>query len=638
MVLTSTPPTSGDIIYVSTNSNGTVGSVSFADEDILAYDSGTNSWEMYLDGSDVGLEETNVNAFTIMDDGSILMSFETNIDLPTGEANAVQVDDEADMNLESENVFYLSNFGQVRDEDIVQFTPASLGDNSSGSFSFYLDGSTVGLSTFGENIDAIAITPEDKLLISTRGNWTVLDAEGGTLSGKDEDLFQFDSATNSWSPFFDGSDVGLAHASEDVWGAWIDKETGNIYLSSEGAFTVFGGHSGNGEDIFRFDPGSLGDTTRATYGPDLTFDGSAVGFSDLIDSLALSLAAPPPSEDVIYISTGGSGSIGGLDYRDEDIIAYNTATNSWEMYFDGSDVGVARTDINAFTFMDDGSILISFDSDIDVPTREDEAEEEDDEDEDEDAVDQSPESQTTFYLAKIGLVTDSDVVQFTPTSLGENTAGSFSLYLDGSTVGLSTTNEDIDALGFTSEGNLVISTLGLATVPRLGGGALSPKDEDMILFDSASNSWGRFFDGSDVKLSGRTEDVWGTWIDPDTGEIYLTTWKSFNVHPFQLNGKEPDILKCDPGALGNTTRCVYGPGLYFDGSTVGFDKVIDGFTIVQSTPAGQNAQSDESVSTPTSIELTTLSTSNVSPVEQALFIGVTLLLAFAGYGLYRPRK
>ena len=43
-----------DIIYVSSTSGGNAGGVSFADEDILEYNSGTNTWSMYFDGTDVG--------------------------------------------------------------------------------------------------------------------------------------------------------------------------------------------------------------------------------------------------------------------------------------------------------------------------------------------------------------------------------------------------------------------------------------------------------------------------------------------------------------------------------------------------------------------------------------------------------
>ncbi|MEM8859807.1 MAG: S8 family serine peptidase, partial [Chloroflexota bacterium] len=53
---TSTPePGGGETIFVSSSSGGTVGGVSFADEDIIAYDTASATWSMFFDGSDVGL-------------------------------------------------------------------------------------------------------------------------------------------------------------------------------------------------------------------------------------------------------------------------------------------------------------------------------------------------------------------------------------------------------------------------------------------------------------------------------------------------------------------------------------------------------------------------------------------------------
>ena len=71
---TTTPPPSGsDVLYLSSTSNGRAGDVAFNDEDILAYNTGTNTWSLYFDGSDVGVTG-DVNAFALMSDGSILLS------------------------------------------------------------------------------------------------------------------------------------------------------------------------------------------------------------------------------------------------------------------------------------------------------------------------------------------------------------------------------------------------------------------------------------------------------------------------------------------------------------------------------------------------------------------------------------
>ena len=217
------------------------------------------------------------------------------------------------------------------------------------------------------------------------------------------------------------------------------------------------------------------------------------------------------------------------------------------MYFDGSDVGVT-SDIDAFFRMPDGTILLSVDADGAVGT--------------------------------FGAVDDSDIIRFTPTSLGPTTAGTFSWYFDGSDVGLSTTAEDIDAIGFAPDGKLVISTLGAFGVTGVSG-----NDEDLLVFTATTlgatttGTWALYFDGSDVGLNEATsEQINGIWIEAATNKIYLTTTGNFSVPG--LSGSGSDIFICTPGTLGNTTSCTYTS--YWVGASNGFaGEIVDGLHIVK---------------------------------------------------------
>jgi Cadherin-like len=247
-------------IYVSLNGNGTVGGISFSDEDILAFNTATQTWSMYFDGSDVGLGSFDVEAFHITSNGSILLALNNATTLPGA--------------------------GSVDDSDIVSFTPTSTGNNTAGTFQLYFDGSDVGLTTNSEEIDAIALTPDGRLVISTNDSFSVTG-----VSGNDEDLIVFNSTSlgsttsGTWSMYFDGSDVSLNQSSnEDVDGAWIHSN-GEIYLSTLGSFSVTG-LNGDGNDIFRFTPSSTGSNTSGNYAA--LWDGTAFGLgSQNVDSFFL---------------------------------------------------------------------------------------------------------------------------------------------------------------------------------------------------------------------------------------------------------------------------------------------------------------------------------------------------------------
>lgn len=257
--MTPAPP-AGAKLYLGSSTSGTAGGVAFADEDILIKDMGTGAWSLFIDGSDIGLANTDIDAFELQADGSLLMSFDTD--------------------------FTLSGLGAVDDSDILRFTPTSTGDTTAGSWSWYFDGSDVGLSTSDEDVDAFALLPDGRLLVSTLGSFSVTGA-----SGADEDLIAFtptalgSTTSGAWAMYFDGSDVGLSSTSnEDVNAAWVDA-AGKIYLSTVGSFGVTG-VSGDGSDIIVCTPGSLGSTTTCTW--TMYWDGSANGFTgEVTDSLSI---------------------------------------------------------------------------------------------------------------------------------------------------------------------------------------------------------------------------------------------------------------------------------------------------------------------------------------------------------------
>ncbi|MGB3790820.1 MAG: ASPIC/UnbV domain-containing protein, partial [Phormidesmis sp.] len=264
-VLKVTEQAAADVLFSLRNST-TVDGVAVRSEDIVRYDG--SSFTLFFDGSDVGLgkQGVNVDAFTVISDNEILISF--------GKA------------------LTLKGVGNVDDSDVVKFTATSLGEETAGTFEMYLDGSDVGLTTGGEDIDGLTRLSDGSLAISTRGKASV-----PGVNAENADLLLFnptslgEDTSGSWSMYFDGSDVGLADGlNEDIDGVTVDA-SGKLVFSTAGNFSV-PGLSGADEDVFGFTASSTGSNTAGSFDTDLFFDGSKFNLSNMnIDALSFTVDA-----------------------------------------------------------------------------------------------------------------------------------------------------------------------------------------------------------------------------------------------------------------------------------------------------------------------------------------------------------
>lgn len=246
------------MLLFSIDSTVEVAGLAIADEDIVQYD-GTD-FSLFFDGSDVGLDDAAISAFDVISDTEILLSFKDSI--------------------------AVNGVGAVDDSDVVKFTASSLGDDTAGTFSLYLDGSDIALTRNGEDIDGLALLPDGSILISTKGV-----VRTGSVNGADEDILQFiptslgEDTAGSWVFFFDGSDVGLDEKGEDVNGFSLTS-AGQLALSVDGEFQV-PGQAGNNADVALFTPSSTGEMTTGSFDPALFFDGSEWGLSKDISGVDL---------------------------------------------------------------------------------------------------------------------------------------------------------------------------------------------------------------------------------------------------------------------------------------------------------------------------------------------------------------
>ncbi|MEK7784595.1 MAG: choice-of-anchor Q domain-containing protein, partial [Chloroflexota bacterium] len=249
------------------------------------------------------------------------------------------------------------------------------------------------------------------------------------------------------------------------------------------------------------------------------------------------------------VSTGGT-----LAFANEDIVAFNGA--NYDMVFDGSDIPrvgfpaqqvLAGTRIDDFAVLSPTRILMSFIGPI-------------------------PAGRLPGIPVAFGPIDDSDIVQFDATALGLNTAGTFSIYFDGSDVGLTTNSEDVNSLEVLPNGDLVISTVANVTVPGLAG--LNTGRHLLrcagTFGETTACTWSVYFDGTDVGLNESSNEVIDGQAIAANGDLYLSTQGNFSlplVPP--LSGADEDIFVCRPISLGGTTICNYLRPVFFDGSLFG---------------------------------------------------------------------
>lgn len=279
-------------------------------------------------------------------------------------------------------------------------------------------------------------------------------------------------------------------------------------------------------------------TTPGIYTVTLTAT-NAQGSDSEIKTGYVVVGNPLPSPS-LYVSSLTAGTVGGVAATPQDILFRDGAAGTWAMYFDGSDVGVTKP-LTAFARLANGDLLLVLKANQSLPG--------------------------------VGTVTPWDIVRFTPTSLGANTAGTFNWYLDGSDVALTTSGEKLDALDVLAGGRVLISTTGTLSVPKAGGGTLKTVDEDLAALTPTSlgattaGTWALYFDGSTV-TGLAAEDLVGAHVDETTGDIYVAILGSFSVGGVSGNGK--DVLRLHPAGGGYTTT------LYWRGPTHGFNLNLGG--------------------------------------------------------------
>jgi hypothetical protein len=298
-------------------------------------------------------------------------------------------------------------------------------------------------------------------------------------------------------------------------------------------------------------------------------------------------ATPCLSLELDATQTSGNLGIAGLQNNDvvcgEGVLeepdikpAARGDEDPFELFFDGSDVGITRTIIDGMDILEP------------LPPTGDRGQ-------DEQPADILFSFNQAHSLPPIGLVLQSDIVRFRAGANGSDTAGQFERFFDGSDVGLAAAGEDIDAFVFeryafgaersTEEqaiGDLYFSTSGNLNIP-----GISASDEDIVYcwgyrvtpqpggdIASSCELMGLWFDGSEAGLDNASEDVDAFAMGPHRSrgdlinrDLYLSTRGNFSIEG--VNGRNEDVLACYPDFQGLPIGGCDTVHIAFDGSDYG---------------------------------------------------------------------
>lgn len=227
----------------------------------------------------------------------------------------------------------------------------------------------------------------------------------------------------------------------------------------------------------------------------------------------------------IYVTIKSAGKIGNLAYKPGDILVYYACAHRWDMFFDASDVALAKN-VQGIAVLD--------------------------------AMYHPPIFMTNGAAGNVpglGNLKGQDAYYFIPLDVGWDTAGYFGMLFDGSDVGYIYGNQQLDALGVDPEGRgLLLSVNGDGNWPGLG----AIKDEDILLFRGTSYGWNTagttemWFDAGDI---GWNKDTVGVFQNAYWWDLYMNTNQKVVLPLFGHTAYPYTLSFCWPSSLGWASSC-----------------------------------------------------------------------------------
>lgn len=369
--------------------------------------------------------------------------------------------------------------------------------------------------------------PTSGLLLATTS------AKFGPLDAADS----LDVSTNTFTGFVNG--ISIYDESGAAYGGLPAANDVSIFRNSIAGnddYGVRGGPSNAAQAICNWwgsdtGPGGAGPGTGDFVSSHVIF-APWLGTNDLENSLCGGI-------NDIFVGTNLGGTVGGIHFSDVDIMALDMDTGTWSKFFEGKDVNVS-TNLTGFTFEPGNCLLMAFDG--------------------------------NEKKLGLGFIKPHDILKFCPTSLGTTTTGTFSVYFDGSDVGISAAGEKLDALERLPDGRLLLSTKGDFKVKDAADNWLQGRDEDILIFTPSSlgvNTIGTFamyLDGSEFP-GLKTEDVTGIYYNPLNGDLHITVMGDYTVGGVPGDSNDVIILRPDGGGGYNALP-------YWNGAADGYSFVL----------------------------------------------------------------
>ncbi len=200
----------------------------------------------------------------------------------------------------------------------------------------------------------------------------------------------------------------------------------------------------------------------------------------------------------ICFCISNSQTIDGVRIRDDDVVASDG--QNFAKLIDGGDIGLSDLEIDALAVVDRSHFLISFSDDFTV-------------------------DRDHLLPGITGLIRDEDVVLFEARCLGEQTRGVFRLFLDGSEIGLTDDDADIDAIELLADGSLLLSVAGEF---RIGKERIKPGD--VVKFTPSASgydkngTWNIYAKGGESPIEGQDIDALAALPD---NALLLSTERPF---------------------------------------------------------------------------------------------------------------